>query len=91
MFVYFIYMIILWTRSNINFPQRCRVCVVDMDYHCLVSMNCVGAGNNRIHFVFLLLVFMVSALYLVLAIYVEHTVHCPNSHGMVISFAVSFY
>ena len=61
-----------------------------MNYHCLVTMNCVGVGNSRIHFLFLILVFFVSALYLVLALSVEHTVHCPDSQGMVVSYLSSF-
>lgn len=56
---------------------------MDMNYHCLVTMNCVGVGNSRIHFLFMVLVFAVCALFLVLTLSVEHTVHCPDSKGMV--------
>jgi ankyrin repeat protein len=62
--------------------NRCQACIVDMDYHCLVTMNCVGAGNGRVHFLFVVLVFCVCLLYMFLAISVEHSVHCPNSQGM---------
>lgn len=66
-----------------NYIQRCQACIVDMNYHCLVTMNCVGSGNGRIHLVFLVIVFILSSFYLLLAIAVEHSIHCPESHGVV--------
>ena len=66
--------------------NRCQSCVVDMNYHCSVTMNCVGSGNGRIHFAFATLVFSICVVFFILTLSVEHTVYCPDSRGIIRNF-----
>jgi hypothetical protein len=65
------------------FYQRCQKCVVDLDLHCLVTMNCIGRGNRRVFALFVMTASALCLLYLLLAIWVEHRVHCVDAQGMV--------
>jgi hypothetical protein len=53
-----------------------------MDHHCLVTMTCVGRGNRRLHLLFQAATACVCLLYLILALHVEHFVHCSDASGI---------
>jgi len=72
--------------DNMFHCSRCDVCVVDIDQHCLAIQNCVARGNRRTFNFFSLAGFCSFSIFVVVALHVQHSIHCPNATGMLWSF-----
>ena len=46
-------------------------------------MNCVGRGNRRVFALFVMTASALCLYYLILAVSVEHRVHCVDAKGLV--------
>lgn len=50
-----------------------------MDHHCPFVCNCVGRGNRRMFVLFLLCASSGCALFVLISLYLQHTVYCADA------------
>ena len=61
---------------------KCNRCVLDIDHHNSVVMNCIGRGNRRLFVMFVGSSFLCFAWFLIMALYTQGNEYCKESKGI---------
>lgn len=67
------------SSTNTAHCSRCDVCVVDIDNHCPLVLNCAGKNNRRLFVLLILSGLITSLVYVGAVFYVEKTEYCHES------------
>ena len=62
-----------WCDERVKHCKLCRVCIIDMDHHCLFLMKCIAKNNHRL-FVYLIIITLISIAYF---LYTSSLVYTP--------------
>lgn len=63
--------------------KYCNRCVIGLNFHHHVLNTCIGKGNRRLYFVFVVLLTLFCGVYWYVSFSIHHQVFCPKSNGIV--------